>query len=230
MCENPKAPYLTYQNDEEGRLYWFKSDCKLWTCPECATRNRTRVAARVHRGVEHWVEIGLHVDFITLTSHEKVRDFDRSIEVFRDAWPKLRKRAQYRNEDFHYALFGEQHKKSRTLHVHLVATNTLPQRWWKDSGRACGLGYIADVRPVHHAAGAAKYATKYLSKSAGVENWPQKFHRYRLSRRWPTWNNDLLTGDQWSVFFSLSALNDELQWAVSNGLKLVNTRTGETNE
>ncbi len=230
MCDNPKAPFLTYHNAEEGRLYWFKSDCKMWTCPECAVNKRTRVSARVAYGVSHWQKLGLQVDFITLTSHEKVRQFDHSIAVFRDAWPKLRKRAQYRNEDFHYAMFGEQHKKSSTLNVHLVATNTLSERWWKDSGRACGLGYIADVRPVSQAAGAAGYATKYLSKSAGVENWPTKFHRYRLSKQWPKRADNLPIGEQWSVFFSLSALNDELRWAFQTGLSIVNTRTGELDE
>jgi len=229
MCDNPKAPFLTYPNEEEGRLYWFKSDCKLWSCPECSKKNRTRVAARVSRGVEHWNEIGLHVDFITLTSHEKVRGFERSIDVFRDAWPRLRKRIQYRNEDFHYALFGEQHKKNKTLHAHLVATNDLSKRIWKDNSRACGLGYMVDVQPVSNAGAAAGYCTKYLAKSAGIEDWPKKFHRYRLSKRWPVWDCDLPTGEQWAVFFTEASLDDEVRHWYKQGYKIVNPKTGELN-
>lgn len=230
MCDNPKSPFLTYQNEEEGRLYWFKADCKLWTCPECGIRNRTRVSARVARGVEHWQEIGLNVDFITLTSHEKVRDFARSIAVFRDAWPRLRKRIQYRNKDFHYALFGEQHKKNKTLHVHLVATNDLDTRVWKNHSRSCGLGYMVDVQSVSTAGAAAGYCTKYLAKSAGIDDWPSSFHRYRLSSRWPKWDIDAETGAAWSVFFNEASLNDELRYWVMQGYRLVNPKTGEVND
>lgn len=226
MCDNPKTPYLTYPNDEKGVLYWFKSDCKLWSCLECADKKRTRVSARVSRGVKHWQRLGLHVDFITLTSASTVRQFGRSIAQFRKSWPKLRKKAQYHNEDFHYALFGEQHQKNNTLHVHLVATNTCQRRWWKDAAFRAGLGYIADVRPVDNCAGAAKYATKYLSKSAGVEDWPTSFHRFRFSSRWPAVDNSLSDGEQWSVFFTDFQLNDELSYFHTKGYKIVNTQTG----
>jgi hypothetical protein len=158
--------------------------------------------------------------------HEQVRTLKRSIHVWRDAWPKLRRRLVYRNEEFHYGFFPEQHKDG-TMHGHLLATNNQSERWWKDNARSVGLGYIADVKPCYHGGAASKYATKYLTKAIAVEAWTIGFHRFRFSARWP----DVMPRDtadiHWLAFLSAHAFDDELRHWHQQGFRIVNDRTGE---
>ena len=226
MCSNPKTPWLTYANEGENTMFWFRADCKLWSCEECANRKKTRVAARAGRGVEDFAKMGITVKFITLTCHEKVRGFDASIKRWREAWPRLRKRATYHADEFHYVLIPEQHKTG-AVHVHLLATGEISQRWWKDNSRACGLGYMAKARACDTYASGAQYATKYLTKSAGILDWPPRFHRFRFSQKWPDHAPDDSEGEQWRVFLSGAAFDDEARYWFTRGFKIVNTRTGE---
>lgn len=223
MCANPKTPWLVRPNEGEKIMYWMKADCKLWSCEECAKRMKTRVAARAGRGVEEFNRMGLEVKFITLTCHEKVRDFDASISRWRDAWPKLRKRAAYRATEFHYVMLPEQHKTG-AVHVHLLATGELSQRFWKDHARACGLGYMARARTCENYASGAQYATKYLTKSSGILDWPSSFHRFRFSQQWPDNKVDDEPGEQWRVFLSTAAFADEARYWLLQGYRLVNPK------
>lgn len=207
-------------------VYWFRADCKLWGCPECAEKRKTLVGARASRGVERLQRAGLDMYFITLTSHEQVRTHERSIAIWRKAWPKLRRRIVYRNDEFHYALFPEQHKDG-TFHAHLLASNNQVKRWWKDNARKCGLGYIVDVQPCYHGGAAAQYATKYLTKALHIEAWPKGFHRFRFSQRWPDVVSGDETGEQWTAYLSAAAFDDEMRYWYGLGLKIVNSRTGE---
>ncbi len=226
MCNNPKTPWLCWADETEKTLHWFRADCKLWSCEECSQKRKTRVSARASRGVERLSRSGLHVDFITLTMHEQVRTHKGSIRVWRNAWPKLRRRVVYRNEEFHYGFFPERHKDG-TLHTHLLATNTQDKRWWKDAARSCGLGYIVDIQPCNHGGAAAKYATKYLSKTMAVETWPKGFHRFRFSQRWPDVDARALSDVHWSAFLSPAHFDDEMRYWHGRGFRIVNDRTGE---
>lgn len=226
MCINPASPLLMRADEAERVAYWFKADCKLWSCEECAQKRKTRVAARAGRGAEYFASVGFPVQFTTLTCHRKVRGLDASIKRWRECWPKLRKRVARACPEFHYAVFPEKHKDG-TMHVHLLETSGLEKRWFKDNCAQIGLGFMADVQGCEHAGRAVSYATKYITKSVNVESWPKSFHRFRYSRQWPDVNYMETKDVDWRVFLSLPAFDDEMRYWLKSGFKIVNTRTGE---
>jgi len=226
MCNNPKSPFLLRVDEIEQRAYWFRADCKLWTCSECAEQRKTRVASRAWRGADRFAKVGFPVQFTTLTSHRHVRTRDASIKRWREAWPRLRKRCRRQCEEFHYGVFPEQHKDG-TVHIHLLETSGLSQTWFKDNCAGIGLGYMAKVKPVPNPARAAKYVTKYMSKAIAVTNWPRGFHRYRFSQRWPDVETFETIDVEWQVFLSAYAFDDEMRHWVRRGYRPTNTRTGE---
>lgn len=228
MCINPKSPFLMRIDDEEKRAYWFRADCKLWSCPECAEIRKTRVASRAFRGAEYFAKVDFPVQFTTLTCHKNVRSRDASILRWRETWPRLRKRCGRACDEFHYGVFPEQHKDG-TVHVHLLETSGLPERWYKNSCAAIGLGFMAKVKPMQHPGKVAQYVTKYMAKAIAVADWPRGFHRFRYSQKWPG-VEDIQTHDiQWQVFLSAYAFDDEMRHWVRSGYRPVNTRTGDIN-
>lgn len=211
--------------------FWFRADCKLWSCHECAENRRRQFAARTGVGADKLIEQGLRVSHITLTAHRYWRSRDRSIQNFRANWPKLRKRIQRVEMIFAYAMFAEQHKVNSTMHVHVLATQTQKKRWWKDNAAECGLGHQVDVRAVEHGGEAAMYATKYISKSLDVLDWPKSFHRARFSQNWPEGKvSDFQSDVQWHVYLSPAHFDDEMRYWHEQGYKIVNTRTGEMSD
>lgn len=226
MCNNPKTPFLLRVDEIERRAYWFRADCKLWSCPECAEIRKTRVASRAWRGANNFEQVGFPVQFTTLTCHQNVRSRDESIKRWRECWPRLRKRCGRACDEFHYGVFPEQHKDG-TVHVHLLETTGLSERWFKDNCAAIGLGFMAKVKPIQNPGKAAKYVTKYMSKAIAITDWPKGFHRYRFSRQWPD-VADMETNEcQWQVYLSANAFDDEMRHWVRQGYRPVNTRTGE---
>jgi hypothetical protein len=229
MCSNPKSPWLLRADDEERRVYWFRADCKLWTCEECSQNRKTRVGARAGRGAEYFAKIGYPVQFTTLTCSPKVRDTNASIERWRETWPRLRKRVSRRCQEFHYALFPEQDTKG-AVHVHILETSGLPERFYKDHCAAIGLGYMADVQDVSSAYHVVSYVTKYLTKTIYTTNWPRNYHRFRFSRQWPDVDGMETSHESWRVFLSLPSFDDEIRYWVKLGYKPTNTHTGEIND
>lgn len=65
-------------------------------------------------------------------------------------------------------MIPEAHQSGK-MHVHMLDTFALRSRWWKDNGRACGLGYMAESEFAETPGGAARYAAKYLGKSLNEE-------------------------------------------------------------
>jgi hypothetical protein len=226
MCNNPKTPWLCYNNDEEKRLYWFRADCKLWSCEECSQKTKTRVGARAGRGAEYFEKIGFPVQFTTLTCSPKVRDKNASIQRWRTAWPKLRKRIIRKSPEFHYALFPEQHKTG-AVHVHILETSNLSGRWFKDNSAGVGLGYMVDVADISNNAKIVMYVTKYMAKAIEFNHWPKGFHRFRFSQQWPTFEDNETSQVSWRVYLSLSAFDDEARYWHARGYRLVNTSSGE---
>lgn len=229
VCDNPKSPYLSYANQEEKTLFWFRADCKLWSCFECAEKHKHTLAARTGVGADKLINSGLLMAHITLTAHRYHRGRERSIANFRANWPKLRKRIQRKEDIFAYAMFAEQHKRDNAMHVHMLATNEQTERWWKQNAVECGLGYQAKVRNLEHGGLAAMYATKYLNKSLDIENWPRSFHRCRFSQNWPPLpESNFVNEVDWRVLMTDAAFNDEAQYWHELGYRITNTRTGET--
>lgn len=183
VCQTRGRPYLIGMNHEIKRAVYFQPRCKSWGCPVCANTNKSLWAVRAGAGAENLQNLTQLISFLTLTSHEKL-DHAGSLAVWPRAWTKLRHRAQYASGGFQYLMVAEQHEDGR-LHMHAIETAGLGERWWKDNGRECGLGFMADEEPARTPQGAAWYVVKYLTKSIAVTTWPRGFRRVRTSRGWP---------------------------------------------
>jgi len=123
------------------------------------------------------------VDFVTLTSHEKLPNFAATERVWRAAWPSIYNAIRRRNADFQYMLIPEKHKNGR-MHVHALWTAGQGARSLINIVRPRGLGYKLEVSHLNDALTAIQYVVKYLSKDLGADV-PEKFHRVRVSQGWP---------------------------------------------
>lgn len=176
-CQANWRPWLRGINHEAHKVIYYQPNCGSWSCPYCAENNRKRWTWLIASSTGVHLSNGSQVSFTTLTSHEKLSP-SASLIVFPKAWDRLRQRAR-RQRPGHYVMIPEQHANGR-LHVHMLDTFGLPSRWWKDNARACGLGYMAESEFARTAGGAARYASKYLSKGLGTD-WPKGFRRVRTS-------------------------------------------------
>jgi len=165
------------------RVLVTRADCDSWKCPECAVRMRERWILRAEIGVRQYIGAGQHVDFITITSHEKLQNFTATEAVWRKAWPVLYAALKRRSPQLNYFIVPEQHKDGR-MHVHALWTANVSQKWLKDNARKRGLGYQAKAKPVTNATVAVRYVGKYVGKSLG-EEVPARFRRVRVSQGWP---------------------------------------------
>ncbi len=182
-CETKNRPAILALNTEKKLVIFFRPRCKLWSCPYCADINRRLWTARAYHAAEVWHDQGKELDFVTLTSHEKLTA-KQSWYVWPKAWKKLLARAKYYSKQAEFALVPEQHQDGR-IHVHMVATFGLTQAWWKTNGRECGLGYMAEEELVKSPAAAASYVHKYINKQLGAVVWPKGFRRVRTSHQFP---------------------------------------------
>lgn len=165
------------------RVLVTRADCDSWKCPECAVRMRERWILRAEIGVRQYIGAGQHVDFITITSHEKLPNFAATEAVWRKAWPVLYSALKRRTAALEYFIVPEQHKDGR-MHVHALWTANVSQKWLKDNARKRGLGYQAKRKPVADARQAVGYCGKYIGKSLG-DHVPPRFRRVRVSQGWP---------------------------------------------
>lgn len=174
----------------ETQTIIFQPRCKMWSCDACGEINRDKWRFEIFNSAKHLIDIGFTIQFTTLTSHEKLSP-DATLRVWPSAWKKLRNRAVYHtSRTFLYVMIPELHNDGR-MHVHLLETSNLPQRFWKDAGRECGLGFQAKTIPLSSEAGAVYYVTKYLNKGLNDKNlvWPKHFRRVRRSQKWPVQQN-----------------------------------------
>lgn len=183
LCETPRRPFIRGINHDERKAVFFKPRCKLWTCEACAAINKKLWAHRAFYGAGILQETAETINFLTLTSHEKL-NATTSMQVWPVAWKKLKDRARYSAKGFQYLLVPEQHKDGR-LHVHAIETAGLGKHWWKDNARECGLGYMAEEEEARTPGGAAYYVVKYLTKALEYQEWPRGFRRVRTSAQWP---------------------------------------------
>lgn len=122
------------------------------------------------------------LDFITITSHEKLRDFEATERVWREAWEALYHALKRQKHDFEYMIVPERHKDGR-MHVHALWNAGVSQRWLKNNARKRGLGYQCKVIHVDHSGRAQKYIVKYVGKGLGDFDVPH-FRRVRVSHNW----------------------------------------------
>jgi len=125
---------------------------------------------------------GEALDFVTITSHERLKDFNATERVWRSAWNALYNAVKRRTPRFQYMIVPERHKSGR-MHVHALWNADVTKRWLKDNARRRGLGYECDVTSVDHSGRAQKYVVKYVGKGLG-DSVPSHFRRVRVSRGW----------------------------------------------
>lgn len=183
MCTAPNRPVMKAVNRTTGEIVYFRPVCKTWGCPTCGRIRKWLWVTTAQLGARHFIEIGLSLDFLTITSHEEL-DENGTFGVMGDAWNKLWRRVKRETARHDYFNVPEQHQDGR-WHCHAITTAILKKKWWKDNARESGFGYQVDVRPVKSEAAAAKYSTKYLTKSLESANLPKHYRRVRLSRGWP---------------------------------------------
>ncbi len=225
MCE--RGGLLIAYDYPKHRALITDADCDAWKCPECSKKLATKWVLRAEIGTREFLSENVPVSFVTITSHEKLRDFKATEAVWRSAWPPLYKAVKRKADIFEYMIIPEKHKDGR-MHVHALWTADVTERWLKDNARKRGLGYEAKVKPVTEVSHATRYVTKYIGKSLG-EDVPAHFRRVRVSQQWaqvPKPETEL-TGLQWEHL----AFDDDLQIVYEEcdyyHLRLIDIRTGE---
>jgi len=204
-----------------------RGQCDSWNCPECAGRMAEKWVLRAQIGVRQFISDGRVVDFVTLTSHEKLKDFASTQAVWRRSWPVLYAAIKRRNSDLEYFLVPEKHKDGR-MHIHALWTAGVSQKWLKDNGRARGLGYQAKVKHIEGAIQAVRYVTKYVGKSLGGDV-PQRTRRVVVSQGWPDIADPVtpLTGLKWEYVNGNGALAAVYLECQAKGIDLIDLNTGE---
>lgn len=181
MCK--KAGLLIAFDLPEHRAIIVRGNCNLWTCEECAARLRDRWVLRATMGIKQFLSEGLPVDFVTITSHEKLTTFAQTEVVWRSAWNSLYSAIKRRSRRFEYMIVPERHKDGR-MHVHALWTAGVSKKWLKDNARKRGLGFMADVKHISaEDLRPARYISKYIGKDLG-ENVHKHFRRVRTSQGW----------------------------------------------
>lgn len=178
---------LTAENNGNYKIY--KPRCKRWSCKYCAIENRKIWRGRIMSEIESTPAIKTWY-FWTLTLVGKDHNgLLHSLDVWREAWHKLRKRIVRALGKLRYVRIFEMHKDG-TLHIHMLADKTyddietIPAR-----GKAkkrhespklrqqlikLGLGYIHDIKPITTenieengiARNISAYAVKYMTKDS----------------------------------------------------------------
>lgn len=182
-CSAPNRPLIKAVNRASKQVILFHPRCKSWRCPACAAVNAQKAVLRAVNGSEVLIAQGFKIDFVTVTSHEKL-DAAASLAVLPLAWNKLNIRIKRAAQTALYFAIPEQHADGR-WHLHAMTTAILSKKWWKDNARTCGLGYQSDVQEVKSLGGVAYYVAKYVGKTLQNSNLPANFKRLRHSHSWP---------------------------------------------
>lgn len=201
VCETPGRPYLLGLKPDGKSAILVQPDCGLWSCDHCAEKKKSEWFLHAMRGAAEIQSRGQQAAMITLTSRGgRGRTRERAQAAFEAGFPKLRKRVKYYQDTWSYLAVPEQHKNG-IMHMHILANNELPRRWWKDTAYSCGLGFMADVSIVTQASDAAWEVSKYIGKQLKVTYWPPGFRRVRTSRDWPKAQLPIDTSWTWQTFF-----------------------------
>lgn len=184
-CTHPNRVMLWANDPGKDRVLIYRPGCGLWSCPGCRKTLQRYWVLRVGKHVSKSMKDGGLWEFVTVTSHEKLKTLEATIAVWPKAWSKLYNKLKYNTPGkLQYVLVPELHENGR-MHAHLIVEQTLPTRWWKDAARKAGLGYMAEAEPLNHEWSAAWYVSKYLGKNVGEQDFPKGFRRIRTSQGWP---------------------------------------------
>lgn len=224
MCS--RAGLLIGWDYAAQRALVTRADCDSWSCPECSRRMSENWVLRAQIGVRQFLNAGRTVDFVTITSHEKLKTFEATEAVWRAAWPVLYAALKRKDRDLQFFLVPERHKSGR-MHVHALWTAHVSKRWLKDNARARGLGHQADVDGVKSPHQATQYVTKYVGKSLG-DDVPKRFRRVRVSQGWPEMPTpeSETSGLKWEYLSGNGALQAVYMECAARHIDLIDMETG----
>jgi hypothetical protein len=166
--------------------------CKQWSCAACAKTNqwiwRNWLIKRLPEVSDEWW-------LLTLTANENKRTAWGSMDNIRKVVDTLMKRVKRLFGEIEYARVYEKHPTSEAVHLHIIICGLSPyvvigysaklkpmaiacisrtardgtwsiKTWFKNTSRALGMGYIADIKRLEGTPEtAAFYVTKYLTKA-----------------------------------------------------------------
>jgi len=219
-CNTPHRPLLKAVHHGWQEVVYFHPSCGCYSCAACAENLKFRWSLAAQWGVRVYLDQGIHVDFLTVTSHEKLNAAG-SKAVLAKAWPVLRRRMNHASDHHEYFLVPEQHRDGR-WHIHAIVTANLKKKWWKDNARACGFGYQSDVKEVQSGGGAGAYVSKYIGKTLQNSNLPKHHRRVRLSGNWPRLPKlPPPTGWEFHALAAQDAINSEIAQYQKAGFQVV---------
>jgi hypothetical protein len=235
-----KTPMMTALNKTTKHAIIFRPRCKLWNCAYCGQKNAALWTMRIVAATQLFIDQGKDVSFVTVTSHEKLSP-TQTISALPDQWAKLSTRFRRATGGCNYAIIPETHTDGR-LHLHGIFDKELGTRWWKDNARNCGMGFMAEEKPVYSAAGAGAYTSKYTTKQLQTNNWAKGFRRVRTSRFYPLLDNgkasegwefsplprgqsvrDTIMANQQSGY-SVALADNKAAWALVEAVNSLNSR------
>jgi hypothetical protein len=229
-CTKQNRPVLYSVDSDKRTILFFSPDCRTWNCEPCAQRRMRFWRLTIAEGVKQLSSgDAKQWQFVTLTSHAKIRGFEAS----RKLWPKVWKKLHWRfkrdaGKSVHYVMLPERHRDG-TLHMHMITDAGLSLRWYKNNAAQCGGGHMAAVSPVTSPGIAAWYVTKYVTKTITDDAWPLNFNRVRTSRNWPKIDKQVeisvFDGKQWLVLKAGGRLL--VRDLLENGYTGIDVRTGE---
>jgi len=188
---------------------------------------RERWAMRAEIGASQLMRAGDKIDFVTITSHEKLPTFAATEKVWREsAWPNLYAVLKRKKPTLEYMIVPEKHDDGR-MHVHALWNADVTKRWLKDNARKRGLGYECDVSHLRDSGRAAQYTAKYLGKSLDANDIPH-FRRVRTSQGWPDIPNpqNALVDLRWEHIGTNGALDAVYRECQEKRITLIDIETG----
>jgi hypothetical protein len=167
--------------------------------------------------------IGGTWDFVTLTAHEKTRSTSASWANVARGWNRLNLRLKRAKGRFYYVRVYEMTKKG-SFHIHMLVSVRMPNKWWKDNARACGMGHQAKKKPLESNAQAVFYVAKYMTKEP--DGFPRNVRRITCSRNFPDKMQD--KKHDWACIGNEVLMSDIVHWTENLTLTAVDYDTGQT--
>jgi len=225
-CQRVGRPMIRGQNCETMQAALFRPDCGCWDCPYCARKNLAKLRHVIAFGV---VAVGRaqKIEFVTLTSHEKLQSPEQTFKVLALAWNKLNRRfkrtAARTGATVYYVQVPEAHKSGR-WHLHMLSSPPMGKRWWKNNARACGFGYQAHAEVLVKHGRAGQYMQKYVRKqlTGDGHGWSKSMRRVRHSNNWPMSDQTKRKQKdwQWDVLPKEIAIRDEINRLIVAGYRV----------
>jgi len=181
MCKN--AGLIVAFDHSSHRCLVAEATCDSFMCEECARRMLDHWKLRAQIGSRKILSDGGKLDFVTLTSHEKLKSFDATARVWTHVWSMSYDAIKRKNPNFAYLAIPERHRDGR-LHLHAIWNADVSTRWLKDNIRKRGGGYKCEAQSVYSMYDIVRYVTKYVTKQFNLEV-PPHFRRIRVSQNWP---------------------------------------------